>query len=396
MTKIVGLQVQNFKRIKTVEVHPNGESIVVGGRNAQGKTSLLDAVWAALGGGRAAPKEPIRRGQTKAKIVVELDGLTVTRKFTARGSKLEVVGADGDQLRSPQSVLDRLTGALTFDPLAFTRQAPREQAETLRRLAGLDLEAIDEEIQEATNARKEAKKYAARLHAQDVPEVDDAPEAETDISELLSQLNAAEEQKRERREVVLRLERTKQDIDQLLERAKRLQVQVEADTSVLEGLPAPVDTETLRVEVEAANEANRRFHLARRAEEAKASRRQADEEVEEAEELVSALRSTRAKLIEETEFPVKGLSVTDDGVTFNGVLLEQASAAEKIRISTAVGLAQNPGLRVMFVRDGSLLDDESLAEILSTAARDDLQLWVERVGGGKSVGVVIEDGQVKS
>ena len=46
--KIVELRAENVKRLKAVEITPDGTLQVIGGRNAQGKSSVLDAIWLAL------------------------------------------------------------------------------------------------------------------------------------------------------------------------------------------------------------------------------------------------------------------------------------------------------------------------------------------------------------
>lgn len=50
--------------------------------------------------------------------------------------------------------------------------------------------------------------------------------------------------------------------------------------------------------------------------------------------------------------------------------------------------------RMTWAGDGSRLDDESLAELGAMADELGVQLLVERVGKGDSMGVVIEDGAV--
>ena len=52
-------------------------------------------------------------------------------------------------------------------------------------------------------------------------------------------------------------------------------------------------------------------------------------------------------------------------------------------------------LRVMLVREGSLLDAESMKTLESIAAEHGAQVWVECVTNGEAVGVVIEDGEVR-
>lgn len=105
--------------------------------------------------------------------------------------------------------------------------------------------------------------------------------------------------------------------------------------------------------------------------------------------------AAKLKKIQSAKFPIEGLSITDSGVTFNGVPFEQASGAEQLRVSVAIGMAANPKLRVLLCRDGSLLDETSLRILTEIVQERDYQLWLERVGEGKECTVIIEDGYVK-
>ena len=101
MSKIVQLTAENVKRLSVVEITPKGNVIVIGGKNGQGKTSVLDAIEYALAGDPAA-KMPVRRGEEKAHVVVELDDLIVKRTFTAAGgTSLVVTNKDGVKQLSP-------------------------------------------------------------------------------------------------------------------------------------------------------------------------------------------------------------------------------------------------------------------------------------------------------
>ena len=135
MSRIIRLEIENFKRLHAIELDPPEGTVIIGGANAQGKSSTLDAIQAALCGGRSLPEDPIHHGERKAKIVVETEDLVVSRKFTAKGSTLEVRTKAGAKVRSPQGALDALTHALSFDPLAFCQMKAGEQRETLRELA---------------------------------------------------------------------------------------------------------------------------------------------------------------------------------------------------------------------------------------------------------------------
>jgi hypothetical protein len=112
--------------------------------------------------------------------------------------------------------------------------------------------------------------------------------------------------------------------------------------------------------------------------------------------LIDALDADKAMQLAEAKFPVEGLAFDEGGVRLNGVPFSQASAAEQLRVSVAMGLAMNPRLRVLLIRDGSLLDDDSLALVAAMAAESDAQVWMERVGDGAECSVVIEDGAVRA
>ena len=96
----------------------------------------------------------------------------------------------------------------------------------------------------------------------------------------------------------------------------------------------------------------------------------------------------------EADFPIPGLAFDADGVTFNGIPFAQCSSAERLRVSVAMGIALNPKLKVLLIRDGSLLDDNNLAMIAEAAKEADAQVWIERVSKGEECSVIIEDGEV--
>ena len=103
----------------------------------------------------------------------------------------------------------------------------------------------------------------------------------------------------------------------------------------------------------------------------------------------------KAKQLAEAPMPVEGLSFDESQVLFRGVPFSQASSAEQLRVSVAMAAAGNPDLRIMLIRDGSLLDPDSLKLISEFATDQDYQIWIERVGEGEECQVIIEDGQVK-
>jgi hypothetical protein len=103
----------------------------------------------------------------------------------------------------------------------------------------------------------------------------------------------------------------------------------------------------------------------------------------------------KAGRLADTKMPIEGLGLDENGVTFDGIPFEQCGDAEQLRISVAMGLALNPKLKVLLIRDGSLLDENSLKLLAEQAAAADAQVWIERVGDKDKCAVIIEDGCVK-
>jgi DNA repair exonuclease SbcCD ATPase subunit len=142
--KVIRLSASNIMRLRAVEVEPNGTVQIVAGKNGAGKSSLLNALYLALAGGQASREiaKPVRAGEEWAEVDVTIAGenvtLLITRTWDEKGTHLTVKYSDGAKVSTPQTLLDSLLGALTFDPLEFTRQRPADQRQTLLDLLGLD------------------------------------------------------------------------------------------------------------------------------------------------------------------------------------------------------------------------------------------------------------------
>ena len=70
--QIVGLKIQNTFNIKAMdlEFRQDGEAIVLRGNNGAGKSAVMDTIWYGLTGKK--PAKPIREGQKKSEITVDL------------------------------------------------------------------------------------------------------------------------------------------------------------------------------------------------------------------------------------------------------------------------------------------------------------------------------------
>jgi hypothetical protein len=216
--KILRLESSNFLKLKVVEIMPTGAVVTLTGPNSAGKSSVLASIFAALGGKDATPEHPIRRGEKKAHITLDLGEIVVTRRFTEKETTVIVEAASGARFPSPQRMLDSLIGKLSFDPLAFCREAPRAQLERLRSLVTLDVDvdALRGQNQRDFEARTEVNRNAAsyRTQADAIVLPPDCPTERRDIREIVDRLASAAQHNADierRRENRVRAEQTISD-----------------------------------------------------------------------------------------------------------------------------------------------------------------------------------------
>lgn len=422
-TRIVSLRVENFMRLSAVLIEPKGNLVEITGKNRAGKSSVLNAIWAALEVATAIHAEPIRKGANEALIQVDLGTLKVTRKFKRRddGSSpdsIVVENAEGQKLASPQKTISALIGALTFDPMAFMGMKPREQFEALRIFVPeVDFEAVEKANKEDYDRRTDVNRDEKRLRAQIAGIVIPAEVPVNRVNEtaLVQKLEAAgrdaasiaearaERERREREAAFLEESAVgfRAEAEKMLrkaEEAERAAVEERAALAALDPLPEPADTTAIRDAIEAARENNRLFDAAAAARiNVAVMTEEADRLKAKSDRLTRALDRRKEQVeteIAAAEMPVPGLSFGDGAVLLNGLPLEQASAAEQIQVSVAIAAAANPKLKVAFVKDGSLLDEDSWATLAATADRYGCQIWVETVASDRPGAIVIEDGHV--
>jgi len=401
--RIVDLKVQNIKRVRAVHITPNGEStVILGGKNGAGKSSVLDAIQMALGGAKAIPADPVRHGAKRGSIVANLGDLVVERVIASDGATtLTVRDADGNKKSSPQRLLDELCSRIAFDPLAFMTMDPSKQNETLRQLLGLDFSTLDAEHERCYSKRTDINRdaAAARATAEALVVAPNAPAHPVVVADLLAQLESANAQA----EVVRTHERSlttlRTDIDNLQREADRIDAQLMQKRMQLKGLerqppPAAPDTAAISKQIGEAELTNRHVHLRGQRDALEQKATALEESAAKLTARLAEIEADKARQLAACTFPVPGLTLGDDGPMLDGVPLVQASAAQKLRVSVALGLAMNPRLKVLLVRDASLLDETSLALVAEMAAAADAQVWLERVGDGDPTAVVIADGQV--
>lgn len=454
--KVVQLIAENVKKLKAIMIKPDGNVVKISGDNEQGKTTVLDCIWWALGGTKNIQDMPIRSGEKKAKIEVRLGedenaiDLIVTRRFSESGSTIEVTNKDGDVKKSPQAILDGIMGKLSFDPLAFSKAKKEEQVQTLLKIvdlkhdhaklaaiAGIPFVAGETPIVDINNAyaavyssrtavNSEVSMYEGQLKQYENT-VETVPVVVTELiaeRDRLFSINKGNEAFRNSIKAVIeesgRLTQKKNDkekrlteIDLEIVRLTNLRSEIASEVASLqfnieecENRIHKHDDDVKNLKYEDMTKINEKIANAdkqnRDAKDWESKQNivaNLNEKTYKSEALTKTLekiKEYKETLIAQAKFPIPGMGFSSDGVTIDKIPFDQCSAAQKLKVSVAVAMALNPKLRVIRIDDGSLLGPANMKIIEEMAKENDYQIWMEVVDVSGKVGIYIEDGEVKN
>lgn len=396
--KILKFYSEGFKRLKVVEITPDGNIQIVSGANEAGKSSVLDAIWSVLCWRQASKNipNPVNNDKNKAIIELDLGEYIVTRIFGNSGetTQLKITRPNGDQVNSPQKILDGIVGDLSFDPLKFSRENEDKQREILANTINLDLATFDKKRKQAYDDRTEANREKDKLKGILLslrPPTNEDPIEEKSVSEIGEQLQKSLNNEKE-------INRLRGIIAYDEEELKKIQVRIQENKKLLEAaesinMESPVSLMTSLQEIEKLN---------RRAREVKqytAAKKQLDEIEDNIKKLNAAMELIdieKNEALENAKLPIDGLSLTEHGIIVNNVPWRQLSQAQKIKYAMAIAMANNPKLKVILISDGSLLDKQSMEVITHMATENNFQVWIEIVDESGKVGVYLENGMIKN
>ncbi|RBO90455.1 ATP-binding protein [Pseudochrobactrum asaccharolyticum] len=418
--KIIQFNAENIKRLVAVEIKPDSNLVEITGKNGQGKTSILDAILWAMGGNKIIQSKPVRDGAESGYVRLDLGDYVVTKKFKVKEDgdvtiSLTVENRDGAKFGSPQELLNKFLGDLTFDPLAFSRKKPSEQVVALRALVpDYDFNAADKKAKELfdnrTDINRQVRDLKGRIDAITLPEGDLPPrisvealtidlqkamehnskvEAEARKAEIVNRdISNLEGSIQAKRDEIAALEKAiihnEQSIEELRDQLDGIVVEDKIDlTSIRDGLAKADHVNSIAARVEERTRLKTEMSNKETAAEALSNQ-------------IEEIKKASAAAVVAANLPIDGLMLTEDSVLLNGNPFDQASDAEQLRASVAIAGAMNPALRVIRVRDGSLLDEESMDLLREYAEKNGYQIWIETVSSGRESAVLIEEGAVVS
>jgi hypothetical protein len=418
--RIVGVEARAFRRLTFARVELDGEAglVRVTGKNRAGKTSLLRAIAATLGGARHVVEPAMREGaeddESFTRVLLS-NGFSVERRYSAENPKGVLTITSGDGGRYGQTKLDEWLGARAFDPLAFFALPDAKRTEMLLSLSP-DPE-LPLKLAEVRFRRKEA--YEERTHwirqqraARATVEPEGRRPDPIDVQDVQTQLYRFT-QEQNRRATYLRdaeradaaAEAARDTIAELLRRLDAAEKQLEAATQDAAGareLAAQIPDREAEIEacnMEIANSATVNEQLAPWLEYDRSLEREAeaDEKVKGLTSVVEGCDSEMAELLAVSGIPVPGLSFDAEGTPLiHGRPFVDASGAEKITTAVAVAVAAQPELRICLLDEANDMDLEMLDALDRLAKGYGFQVWAVRIGIEGPGEVVVEDGTAQT
>lgn len=399
-------KVKNYKRIEEVEITSGAGLVVLGGKNAQGKSSFLDGIREVVKyvGVRETP-EPIRQGEDSAEIEIidhERDRRYVREFKRAKSGKVSstvaVYALDGAKYENGAQIIAEDLGAEIIDAAQFAMLGARDQRDTLLRQVELpfDLDELARKKKGVEDERKLANAEVKRLQGAlaSMPEpAKDLPAAEVSASDLLSQISAARDQERAVSDAERAVHAAGDRLDALrAELAAAEEAYDAADKRAREVTGPDVDVAALEAQVNGIEETNAAIRAAVTYKQTAADLAVAEAGAESRQAALDALDKQKRDALTAANFPDPLLSVDDEQVLYDGVPFTQVNSAKQIGIGFDIATLAQRELKLGFIKNGDLLDDESLAEIEKRAVERGYTIMVER--GRSDKGYLFHEGEL--
>ena len=423
--RITGLEIENVKRVQAVHMEPAETGLtVIGGDNRQGKTSVLDAIMAALGGEKFTPSNAVRDGTDKGQVTVSLsNGLVVTRSFTAKGSYLKVSDPAGG--KGGQMLLNEFVSEFSLSLGKFLGATDKQKTQTLLEIVGVNLTPFEEKHRQLYGERESIgrSRDRAKGHAESMPYNDAVGTEMLTPSDIMAELenkvavNARNRAIRTQAEAfranVTRLEaRVRDGEEAVADLEKRL---LDARNE-LAGRVA--ECERMRKELEAATRAAAavqdedvtaiKERLAQIEDTNAQVRKNLDREkalseaegyAEEYRALSRQIETNQAEmrdLLNGAAMPLDGLSVEGGVLTYAGAAWDCMSGADQLRVATAIVRKLNPACGFVLIDKIEQMDLATLRTFGAWLQAEGLQAITTRVSRGDECSIIISAGAVES
>lgn len=410
MVKINSLEFENVKRIRAVSLEPAQSGLtVIGGKNGQGKTSVLDSLAWALGGEAYKPSEATRKGSViPPSLKVKLsNGLIVERK--GKNSALKVTDPSGS--KGGQQILNQFIEQLAINLPKFLNQTSKEKANTLLKIIGVgdklyELENKEKSIYDQRTAigriADQKKKFASEMTT-----YEGIPLEPLSAAELINQQQAilaknGENQRKRDNCYVLQAERNRlaekvNTLKEELEKYQKLLIKADKDMTIAFKSAEELqdeNTEELQKNIADIDAINIKIRANLDKEKAELDAEDYMKQYNLMSEQIEQLREEKMNLLKSANLPLPGLSVEDGELTYNGFKWDAMSGADQLKVSTAIVRKLNPECGFVLLDKLEQMDIDTLNEFGKWLESEGLQAIATRVSTGDECSIIIEDGYV--
>ncbi|MHA6258328.1 AAA family ATPase [Sporosarcina sp. CAU 1771] len=417
MIKINKLEIENVKRVKAVKIEPTANGLtIIGGRNGQGKTSVLDAIAWALGGNKYRPSQAHREGSViPPHLSITLsNGLVVERK--GKNSDLKVVDPNGE--KAGQQLLDSFVGELAIDLPKFMNSTSKEKANTLLQIIGVgeQLYAFDKEEAELYSKRLTIGQIAdqKKKFADEQTYFPDAPKEPISASDLIQQQqailarNGENQRKREQvSQIEFQYQQEESGIAHLSKQIQDLTIQLQGMTEKHNQTATDLETarksaldlhdestDELERNVQQIDEINRKVRTNLDKDKAESDAHEYRAQYDKFTATINDLRKKKTDLLTNANLPLDGLGVMDGELIYNGQKWDNMSGSDQLKVSTAIVRKLKPDCGFILLDKLEQMDLESLTEFGQWLEEEGLQAIATRVSTGEECQIIIEDGYV--
>lgn len=402
--KINKLEIENVKRVKAVKIEPTANGLtIVGGKNKQGKTSVLDAIAWVLGGEKFRPSEAQRTGSVIPPNLhlVMSNGLVIDRK--GKNGDLKVLDPTGR--KGGQQLLNEFVEELALNLPKFMQSSSKEKAMTLLQIIGVgnQLHELEKQEQETYNRRQAIGQIAdqKRKYAKEQPYYPDAPKEPVSASELIRQqqdILARNGENQHRRANLQFLESQAREIQQKLDELLTKQTGILNDLEIARKSALDLhdeSTEELETNITNIEAINRKVRSNLDKDKAEEDALDYGNQYNALTVKIDSIRQSKLDLLKNADLPLPGLSVVDGELTYNGDKWDCMSGSDQLKVSTAIVRKLNPNCGFVLLDKLEQMDLDTLQEFGKWLEAEGLQAIATRVSTGTECSIIIEDGYVK-
>lgn len=426
--KIRKIEIENFKKIRSLSIDSlDGSSMYIVGKNNIGKSSVIQAIYYALG--KEKLSNPITFGEETGKIeIVIKDDIDYNIKCILAHDKdrITITSANGATVPNPERFLKSITDNLIFDPFALILMDRKKRTETLKKILGIDTSSLDLKYAEIYQQRKERNILERSLKDRVNKIAYDVTKADTKkipLGQYKEKITEAKTQADTKQLIIYQAEAKKSDIKEIDGKINYLTEKRDRISSEILALRQQIAEKVGQIEAIEATEIpllQRKKDISNEEltaieqnissiKDIDVSQVMADydkavkhndnvdsiirdiavvNELSEIKELINTDTEKLNGIISEKQHIIsqslKGeinLSIEEDEIFIDGVKLDpmNMNTAGIIDFGLAINRIMNPELRILRIQNASLLDEENLNEIISKCEAEGYQLFIEKV-----------------